>query len=429
MRKALALAIDREALAQACAPAGMPSTSVAAAVATGAFPSNTPWGSVHPKLPTNTTEAAMLLDGAGWVLDGSDGLRKKAGVALTLEIVYYTFRSDLVTMAPLIQSQLAAIGITVTLRVNDDGNFREGSEFDMLLWAQHTLPAGDPNWFLETFFYTGPVITGNWMAQNFAQLSSSTIDTALDTLSSAEGTARVDAATAAHQAIINEVPATFLTSPTWHVGLRSRMATYEPWGSDYYVIKPNMPASDWPPAIVAGRVYTLDGTMDANGPPYGGTDWYESRVAEPDGMLSDLIAVLNPTGSNYNPSALHYLRHAGSGTTRSVTASDCTDASASRPILAASCQSLAADATDISLAAVLNGVPNGEAAVNNPTSPDNTEDNMGLYVSIGVLAGALAIAIAVIAWYMVSKKHATKIGAGKPAAASAVSATSAGSAA
>ena len=172
--------------------------------------------------------------------------------------------------------------------------------------------------FLETFFRTGPVIPGAWKAQNFAQLSSATIDNALDVLATASGADRAAAAESVHNAILAEAPVTFLQSPQWHVGLNSRMATYKPWGSDYYVIKPTMPASDWPPAFIDRRVYTLDGTMDARGPPYGGTDWYESRVAQPDGFLSDLIAVLHPSGSYYapdyySPASLHYLRHASTG--------------------------------------------------------------------------------------------------------------------
>ena len=155
VRKALALAIDRPALAAATAPEGLPVSLKAGMAATGAFPSSTVWGSSRAVLPTDAAQAATLLNEVGWVL-GTDGIREKAGVKLSLDIVYYTFRPDLVTMAPLIQASYVALGIQATIRVNDDGNFMEGdgvnSGFDMLLWAQHTLPAGDPKWFLDTFF-------------------------------------------------------------------------------------------------------------------------------------------------------------------------------------------------------------------------------------------------------------------------------------
>ena len=55
--------------------------------------------------------------------------------------------------------------------------------------------------------------------------------------------ARATAAKNAHNIILDEVPATFLTSPTWHVGVRGRLSSYEPWGSDYYVIKADIEKS------------------------------------------------------------------------------------------------------------------------------------------------------------------------------------------
>ena len=73
-------------------------------------------------LPTDAAQAATLLTNAGWVLN-SNGIREKNGEELALDIVYYTFRPDLVTMAPLIKASYEALGIKATTRVNDDGNF------------------------------------------------------------------------------------------------------------------------------------------------------------------------------------------------------------------------------------------------------------------------------------------------------------------
>ena len=241
VRKALALAVDRHALSQATHPVGLSDAVITDAVATGPFPANTPWGSVHPKLTTDATQAASMLNSAGWVLDSNSGIRFKNGAALNVDLVYYTFRSDLVAMAPLIAAQLEGVGANVTVRVDDSGDYMQGAGFDLLLWAQHTLPAGDPNWFLETFFksQSAPIL-GAWTAQNFAMHSSTAIDNALASLRNAEGSARASAASAAHDLLIDEVPATFLTSPTWHVGVRGRISSYQPWGSDYYVVKADM---------------------------------------------------------------------------------------------------------------------------------------------------------------------------------------------
>ena len=321
VRQALALMVDRPALAQATAPPGMGAADVAASVATGPFPSNTVWGKDHSPLPTNAIEAGRLLDEAGWPL--VNGIRTKGGQQLSLDLVYYKFRADLVTMAPIIKEQLTGLGVRATVREDNSGKYMvepgcSGTDcsqgFDLLLWAQNTLPSGDPNMFLQQFFKTQPALYGEWDSQNFAQLSSSEIDQALAVLGPAQGDARTTAATEAHRTILDEVPATFLTTATWHVGLSSRVKTYQPWGSDYHVIKTSMPASNWPPAIINGRVYTLDGTMDAKGPPTGGSDWYESRVAQPDGVRHMLFGASYPSTIPHNtppslytpsPSPLH----------------------------------------------------------------------------------------------------------------------------
>lgn len=385
VRQALALAIDRRALAQSVLPEGVPDSTLSAAIATGAFPSSTPWGAAHAPLPTNSSAAARLLDEAGWVL-GGDGLRAKAGTKLTVQLVYYTFRSDFVIMAPLIKAQLEALGVVVSTRVNDVGDFTNAAGFDLLLWAQHTLPAGDPNWFLETFFRTGPVLDGNWQAQNFARHSSAAIDSALDQLASSSGDARAAAAATAHKLILDETPATFLISPIWHVGVGRRVSSYEPWGSDYHVVRNEMPPSDWPRAILNARVYTLDGTMDSRGPPFGGTDWYESRVAQPDGFLADLISVIHPNNADHVPSGMQYLRHAATGVSKQVSSSQC--GVETTQTHAPTCAELASKSTDLRLVESLNNL-----IVRSPSSQveEMHADNTVSYVLIGILAGCLVL--------------------------------------
>ena len=188
-----------------------------------------------------------------------------------------------------------------------------------------------------------------------------------------------------------------------------------------------MPASDWPPAIINGRVYTLDGTMDAKGPPTGGSDWYESRVAEPDGFLSELIAVLYPSNSEYAPNGLHNLRHAATGTIRSVQPSECADVSAPHHTRAPTCESLgAANPMDVALQAGLQAVMTRELVTTPPSqspsppspsppppspkrlSPSDTkDDNAGLYVAIAALGCLTVIGVASTAVsYLYMKKKA-----------------------
>ena len=367
VRKALALALDRQALAEATTPPGMPAEAVAASVATGAFPSSSSWGAAHSKLEFNKAQAATLLDEAGWVL--VDGKRTKDGVKLTLDIVLYKWRADLVAMAPHIVQMFGDLGIDATAREKNDGGYIEesGGIFDLLLWAQDGLASGgnDPLWFYDTFAKTGPATpavvniadaqctleqanndeccaSNCWTGQNFAQYSSANIDAKIAALAAAQGADRIAAEKAVRDAVVDEVPFTVLTAATWHVAVTERTASYTPYGSDYHVIQKTMPASDWPKAFVNGRVYALDGTMDKSGPPYGGTDWYQTRVAQPDGFLSDLIDVLHPTGADYAPAGMKYLRHVETGTNKLVTAAD----TCPSPVHAQTCEALAAAASD-----------------------------------------------------------------------------------
>ena len=84
------------------------------------------------------------------------------------------------------------MGITVTSVVTDSESWDEldalmaAGEYDLLMWAQHTLPAGDPGFFLNGFFRTNA-------SSNHAHWSSSSVDSMLDVLNEITGVdARVD---------------------------------------------------------------------------------------------------------------------------------------------------------------------------------------------------------------------------------------------
>ena len=106
-------------------------------------------------------------------------------------------------------------------------------------------------------------------------------------------------------------------------------------------------AAATPRAFTNGDVYTLDATMNGGG-TYGGSDWFESRIAEPDAILEDLIAVLHAGSSVAAAKPKNFLRdvHNGGGAMTPVTelsGSTCTtDLSATRPARSTSCATRAA---------------------------------------------------------------------------------------
>ena len=229
VRKAIDLAIDRAALSEAL-EGGKGTRSL--------FPDYSPYFADDTEGKADPTAAATLLDEAGWTLD-ADGARAKDGTPLTVHIVAYPHRPGLAIMQPVIAKALEDLGISTTTTLTGDdwsetqAHIDDGS-FDLLLWAQHTLPAGDPLWFLSAFFRSDG---GN----NHAGFESNDVDRLLDELSVAEDHAtRVKATETVHKAILDEAPVSNLVTPYWHVGLSQRMANYSPWGSDYYVIRPDL---------------------------------------------------------------------------------------------------------------------------------------------------------------------------------------------
>jgi ABC-type transport system substrate-binding protein len=121
-------------------------------------------------------------------------------------------------------------------------------------------------WFLSALFRSDG---GN----NHSNLKSATIDALLDALSKAKDhQVRVAMTADAHSEILNEVPVSNLITPFWHVGLSERVKDYyEPWGSDYYVIRADLivaagavgeaPAPAAAPASTGNRMFDHGITM------------------------------------------------------------------------------------------------------------------------------------------------------------------------
>ena len=224
VRRAIDLAIDRGDLVIA-AQAGVP--------ATGAFSENYPFAAEGP-LPHDLDAASKLLDEAGWSM-GEDGVRTSDGERLELVLYAYPQRPDLVTFQPVVRAALAEIGIAVTTQVTESpSDVATSGAFDLFLWAQHTAPAGDPGLFLSLFFETDA-------ARNYTGWSNDDYDALIAELRAAgDSQERIDLALQAQEIIAAEAPVSFLVTPEWHVGLSQALAGYEPWGSDYYVIRPDL---------------------------------------------------------------------------------------------------------------------------------------------------------------------------------------------
>ena len=180
-------------------------------------------------LKTDVEKAKSLLDEAGWVL--KDGVREKDGKKLTIKIVTYPTRPDLSVIMQVMTSQLKELGFEVSTEVVDGiDKAAKAGEFDLILYAQHTAPTADPSFALNQFFRTEG-------AKNFTGYSSEEMDKLLDELGSESDYAkRVELSKKAQELVAKDLPVLYLIDPQWHIAVSEKLANYQPYNGDYYIV-------------------------------------------------------------------------------------------------------------------------------------------------------------------------------------------------
>lgn len=111
VRQALACAIDKEAISEGLTDGYEP-------VADTIVPDGTPYSDIAGTVEYayDVERANQLLDGAGWVMDESSGIRQKDGTPLQVTFTCPTDDSTVGDIATLLQSQLAEVGIDMEIR-------------------------------------------------------------------------------------------------------------------------------------------------------------------------------------------------------------------------------------------------------------------------------------------------------------------------
>ncbi|MCR1785664.1 hypothetical protein KVF89_24220 [Nocardioides carbamazepini] len=106
VRRALALAIDRDAVLERASAIDIPPTSL--------FAANNPyWTDQSGLISTDVDEAARLLDEAGWER-GEDGVRAKGGARLSFDLIYSPSTISHEPNIAVVQSQWKDIGVELT---------------------------------------------------------------------------------------------------------------------------------------------------------------------------------------------------------------------------------------------------------------------------------------------------------------------------
>ena len=176
-------------------------------------------------------QAKSLLEEAGYTDTDSDGFVDKDGEKLTLKLVTYPSRPDLSVLMQLVVSELNDIGIDATTEMTDSiGNYVKTEEFDIAFWAQHTAPTGEPTYSLSQFFRTGAAYNNN-------AYSNEKVDELLDQMGTLPaGEEKDNLAKQVQQIISEDLPVIYLVDPQWHIAVSDKLANYEPYNGDYYVV-------------------------------------------------------------------------------------------------------------------------------------------------------------------------------------------------
>lgn len=186
------------------------------------------------KVEYNLEKAKEILDKDGWKLN-KDGLREKDGKILTLNLLTYSSRPDLKTIMQVMVSQLKDLGIEAKTKIVDniDVEVKKGN-FNIVLYAQHSAPTGDPVYFLNQFLRTDG-------SKNMVGYSSKEVDALLDKLGETSNEEEVIKISKEIQEIVyKDLPILYLVDPEWNIGVSERLKNYKPYSGDYYIINPKL---------------------------------------------------------------------------------------------------------------------------------------------------------------------------------------------
>jgi peptide/nickel transport system substrate-binding protein len=225
VRRAVSLAIDREALVNAVIRGqGIP--------AIGPFPPSflSCDGLRGPSFAPD--QARDLLAAAGYEDRDGDGLVEKNGEPLEMTLLTYRQRPELPVLAEAIQAMLKSVGIGVEIQMVEriSTALREDG-WDGGMYFNNMVATGDPYGTLFKFFAAGG-------SANFGEYKSSEIDSLMARLApQADPKQRQQLACDASQTIVDDIAVVPLLYPNFNYGISSDVVGFdEPYPYHAYII-------------------------------------------------------------------------------------------------------------------------------------------------------------------------------------------------
>jgi peptide/nickel transport system substrate-binding protein len=209
--------------------------------ASGVFPSIFPWandeldGYLH-----NQTAARSLLDDAGITDTNNDGKREYDGEDFELTIMTYTTRAAMQPSVEVIETQLEAIGIGVTLELTGSSAVKDAmtdGTYDLAFYSYGVAPSGDPDYFLTHHFDS----TAGYKENGWNRYSNDTVNSLLASARIAMNPdVRKSYYDQAQEIIVEESPEMFIFHENELVGYNTKVIGYEIYPNEITFITKNM---------------------------------------------------------------------------------------------------------------------------------------------------------------------------------------------
>lgn len=231
VRQALTYALDRNALLN---DLGGQATLVDSSILPGywAIPGNL------PRYSFDVAKAKQLLADAGW-RDSGDGVLRKNGKAMTLEL--WTEADD-PTLEPLafhIREMYAALGIQVSLQLDDRSGWVTRAfehRFDLLLLSRKIPLDPDQRWYWQS---DQSELNNGFNFGSYANKNLDGLFANLAHVPACESNARAAINSDIHRALLADAPAAFLLAPKKYLAARDSVIglSPSPFASDFWNLK------------------------------------------------------------------------------------------------------------------------------------------------------------------------------------------------
>ncbi len=225
-RKAVCMAIDRVSYANVLVNgAGTPTKST--------FPAATAFGNAAtlPNVPDFDMDGAKaLLAQSGYTDSDGDGFLDKDGEKVSLQIITYG-RTGLPQVSQALQSALRQLGMDVTLEQLESTEERgHAGTFDLSIYAEVTLPTGDPYSYMMNSYGTGGT-------NNFGRYSNAEVDALLTQLAVAFDPAqRAEIARQIDEIVLSENAYCNIFHLNMYIAMKDTVEGLEQSPVDYYHI-------------------------------------------------------------------------------------------------------------------------------------------------------------------------------------------------